>query len=91
MVDFLLAWGNIYLPIGFVFMLLAIDREGIAMWLFFIVGGAFALFGIVAMRWAWDKVKEQEDLEESRHKELIDTIKSIRRSYGDRKSKRHNM
>ena len=87
MIDYLLAWGGIYLPMGFVFWVLAVDKGGTDAWFFFICGVVLVALGLVAMSKAWDKVKTQEKKEEERFKELITEIRGLRQDSGAKGAK----
>ncbi len=78
MTDYFLAWGNIYLPIGVIFWLLALDKVGNIAWFFFVCGVVFIVLGIIAMSKAWNRVKAQENEKQNGFKELIAEIKGLR-------------
>ena len=80
MIDYFLAWGNIYMPIGVIFWVLAIDKGGSDAWRFFIIGLVFVLVGLVAMSKAWRKVKTLEKEEGERFKKLITEIRGLRKA-----------
>ncbi|MBA7668988.1 hypothetical protein ES703_77111 [subsurface metagenome] len=82
MLDYLLTWGGIYLPIGVVFFLLALEKDGGDLVAFILCGILFSFLGLMAMSKAWDKVKAQEEEEKERFKELITEIRGIRQGLG---------
>ncbi len=84
MIDYLLTWGGIYLPIGAVFFLLALEKDGGDLVAFIICGFLFSLLGLMAMSKAWDKVKTQEEAEGKRFEELITEIKGLRQDLEER-------
>ena len=82
MIDYLLTWGGIYLPIGVIFCLLALDKDSGGMVAFFACGILFGLLGLVSMSKAWDKAKAQEEEDKQRFKELITEIKELKQVLG---------
>lgn len=63
MLDYLLSQGNIYLPLGLVLWLFAVDRHSIVAIPLFVLGGLAVIFGLYSMRNTWKliQVKEQDD------------------------------
>ena len=49
MLDYLLTWGGIYLPIGVVFFLLALEKDGGDLVAFILCGILFSFLGLMAM------------------------------------------
>ena len=54
MLDYLLTWGGIYLPIGVVFFLLALEKDGGDLVAFILCGILFSFLGLMAMSKAWE-------------------------------------
>ena len=89
MLDYLLSQGNIYLPLGLVLWLFALDKKAIVAIPLFILGGLAVIFGLYSMRKAWklivakekdDKKKqdERDRRQDEMFKKLITEIRGLR-------------
>ncbi len=88
MLNYLLSQGSIYLPIGLILLLLALEKEGYVATGFFIFGGLAVILGLSSMQKAWNYIRKKEIEEITRQKErdkkqdemfaeLINEIKKI--------------
>ncbi|MDD5038701.1 MAG: hypothetical protein PHN78_05230 [Dehalococcoidales bacterium] len=91
MADYLLTVASIMLPLSMVFLLLSLDKEGVASWGFFIFGVSGSILGVYYMLKAWDALKKKEDEDRKSNKELIEEIRGFREDFNKRgKNERNN-
>ncbi len=80
MLDILISLYSVYIPLGFIFLLLALgasDEGNGLVWEYVFVGIIFITFGIVAIVLALERARTKEGEDEKRFKKLIAEIKRL--------------
>ena len=81
MLNILISLYSVYVPIGFIFLLLALDAidKGSRLALgYLVVGIIFIVFGIVAIIKAWDEARTKESNEGKRFESLMTEVRGLR-------------
>jgi hypothetical protein len=84
MSDYFLSWGSIYLPTGIILFIFALDKQDI--WFGIMAIFCFAV-GLLAMRVAWNKAKDNEKEKAVMFAVLIKEIRELREQLGGKNGK----